>query len=52
MYVAALESFGHGANDTANSTGPLSAIWFGIWSLGYRVKGLGFEVWSSGFGVQ
>ena len=27
VYVAALESFAHGANDTANSTGPFSAIW-------------------------
>ena len=27
VVVAALESFAHGANDTANSTGPLSAIW-------------------------
>jgi phosphate/sulfate permease len=27
VYVAALEAFAHGANDTANSTGPMSAMW-------------------------
>lgn len=27
VHVAALEAFAHGANDTANSTGPMSAMW-------------------------
>ena len=27
VFVATLESFAHGANDTANATAPLSAVW-------------------------
>jgi len=27
MFVAAMESFAHGANDTANATGPYGALW-------------------------
>jgi len=27
VFNAALESFAHGSNDTANATGPFSGVW-------------------------
>eukprot|EP01121_Diplochlamys_sp_Union-15-3_P007974 TRINITY_DN2076_c0_g1_i1.p1 TRINITY_DN2076_c0_g1~~TRINITY_DN2076_c0_g1_i1.p1 ORF type:complete len:171 (+),score=38.19 TRINITY_DN2076_c0_g1_i1:3-515(+) len=35
--VRALESFAHGANDTANAIGPFAAVWF-FWKDGYVSK--------------
>lgn len=39
VYAAFLESFGHGANDTANATAPVNAIYQALLRFEPYVKG-------------
>jgi len=49
VFSACFDAFAHGANDVANSVGPLAAV-YGIWDTGVVEKNVDMPLWILGLG--